>query len=113
LFNGASRSSTESSLLKFLKEQADCLKALPDAFHCWLVDLGDISSFKDLADAVTDDQYLHDVLHQNGLKGFKHAAFKKAILVATDQCHNDVCEQNKENERQLLPSWCAHYLVFS
>jgi hypothetical protein len=84
LFNGASQSSTESSLLKFLKEQVDCLKGLPDAFHHWLINSEDISSLKDLTDAVTDDQYLKDILHQNGVKGFKHAAFKKAILVTTD-----------------------------
>jgi hypothetical protein len=98
--NGTSHLSKDSSLLKFLKEQADCLKGSPDAFHGWLVNSEDISSLKDLADAVTDNHYLQDVLHQNGLKGFKRAAFKKAVLVATDRFHKDVCERNKENERQ-------------
>ena len=99
LVKGTSHPSTESSLLAFLKENADCLKGSPEAFHRWLVDSEDIASLNDLADAVADDQYLQDVLQQGGLKGFKRSAFKKAVLVATGRDQNDECEQDKENEQ--------------
>jgi hypothetical protein len=74
------------NLLMFLKTQQPCIKGNPEAFCQWLVESEDIASIADLSDAVSDDEYLQKVLQQGngsvGIKGFKRAAFKKAVLSA-------------------------------
>jgi hypothetical protein len=74
------------ALLTFLNEQEKCLKGSPELFLYWLSS-EDIASLEDLAEAVCDDEYLRDVLQQgdgnNGVKGFKRAAFKKAVIEAS------------------------------
>jgi len=78
-------------LQAFLKEQKVCLKGSPKAFGEWL-STEDIVSLEDLAAAVSDDDYLHQVLQQGngkvGVKGFKRVAFKKAALAAVNQSTN-------------------------
>ena len=73
-------------LLAFLNSQEKCLKGSPEGFLSWLA-TEDITSLDDLAEAVSDDEYLRDVLQQadgsNGVKGFKRAAFKKAVIDAS------------------------------
>ena len=77
------------SLLAFLKEHKACIKGSPEAFYRWLVETEDISSLDDLTDAVSDDDYLRDVLQPGngsvGVKGFKRAAFKKAVFGGRNQ----------------------------
>lgn len=82
-----SASNPADVLLSFLDEQKKCLKSSPGAFRRWLA-TEDITSLDDLAEAVSDDEYLRDVLQQGdgndvGVKGFKRSAFKKAVLEAS------------------------------
>ena len=71
----------------FLAEQKVCLKGSPKAFGQWLA-TEDIFSLEDLAAAVSDEDYLHEVLQHGdgrvGVKGFKRVAFKKAVLSAVN-----------------------------
>jgi hypothetical protein len=73
-------------LFSFLVNQETCLKGSAKNFYEWLA-TEDICSLNDLAEAVTDENYLRDVLQQGngtvGVKGFKRAAFQKAVLVAS------------------------------
>jgi len=99
-------------LLTFLKEHDDCLKCSPEAFCRFLVDSEDIVSLDDLADAIGDDEYLQGVLQQGsggdgGLKGFKRAAFKKAVLVASGRRDGVVAAtsvSSSENKENVHPS---------
>ena len=67
-------------------------------------------SLDDLADAVADDRYLQGVLHQGdgtvGVKGFKCAVFKKAVLGASNRvpCAStgDVDKENIGPPSQLV-----------
>ena len=76
----------KDSLLAFLEANKACLKGSPAEFCGWLRKEEDINSLADLADAVQDDEYLHDVLQAGngsvGVKGFKRAAFKKVAMAA-------------------------------
>ena len=78
--------SSNDSLFSFLVEQEACLKGSAKNFYEWLA-TEDICSLNDLAEAVADEEYLRDVLQQGngsvGVKGFKRAAFQKAVLVAS------------------------------
>jgi hypothetical protein len=78
-------------LLAFLKENKDCVKGSPEAFFRWL-GTQDITTREDLADAVSDDDY-QDVLQKGdgkvGVKGFKRAAFKKAIMARPGESNSD------------------------
>ena len=76
----------KDSLLAFLEANKACLKGSPAEFCDWLRKEEDINSLADLADAVQDDEYLHEVLQAGngsvGVKGFKRAAFKKVAMAA-------------------------------
>lgn len=76
----------KDSLLAFLEANKACLKGSPAEFCDWLRKEEDINSLADLADAVQDDDYLHEVLQAGngsvGVKGFKRAAFKKVAMAA-------------------------------
>jgi hypothetical protein len=73
--------------LAFLIDHKDDIKGSPEAFVQWLAK-DDICCLRDLADAVSDDDY-HAALQQGdgtvGIKGYKRNAFKKAILTAVCQ----------------------------
>lgn len=75
----------------FLQEHKGCIKGSPDAFYEWLA-TEDIVSLEDLAAAVSDDDYIQRYLQPGdgtvGVKGFKRAAFKKAVLSAFEQNQN-------------------------
>ena len=76
----------KDSLLAFLEANKACLKGSPAEFCDWLRKEEDINSLADLADAVQDDNYLHETLQAGngsvGVKGFKRAAFKKVAMAA-------------------------------
>lgn len=76
----------KDSLLAFLEANKACLKGSPAEFCDWLRKEEDINSLADLADAVQDDDYLHQTLQVGngsvGVKGFKRAAFKKVAIAA-------------------------------
>jgi len=70
-------------LARFLAEQGGFLKCSLDSFLGWLMS-EDIASLSDLADAVTDDDCLDNMVGA-GLKKFKRAAFRKTVLAASLQ----------------------------
>lgn len=76
-------------LLLFLQTQKACIKGSPEIFFRWLVNSEDIASLTDLAEAVSDEDYVRETLQvgngQAGLKGFKRNAFKKALLAITTE----------------------------
>lgn len=90
-----------SKLLAFLQEENGCLKGSPEAFSAFLA-TEDIVSLEDLAAAVLDDDYLHETLQQGngkvGVKGFKRAAFKKAVLGAVDHNMNGNATNGHRND---------------
>ena len=73
------------ALQVFLGKQKECIQGKPDDFCHWLWILG-IVCLDDLAAAVLNEDYLHEVLQQGngkvGVRGFKRAAFKKAVMAA-------------------------------
>jgi hypothetical protein len=77
--------SSDDPLLRLLQDQASCLKGSPKAFYEWL-STEDIVTLKDLAEAVSDRDYLYGVLQQGngtvGVKGFKREKFRKAVVEA-------------------------------
>mmetsp|Transcript_23948 Transcript_23948/g.35635 ORF Transcript_23948/g.35635 Transcript_23948/m.35635 type:complete len:1562 (-) Transcript_23948:95-4780(-) len=76
-------------LLHFLVEQNSCIKGNANIFFQWLVESEDITSLLDLAEAVSDDDYLQDMQNGDGsvgLKGFKRKTFKKAVLQFAESC---------------------------
>lgn len=101
--NGTVTPSSRSSnrLQEFLQDQKGCIKGSPEAFFAWLA-TEDIESLEDLAAAVSDDEYLHEVLQQGdgkvGVKGFKRAAFKKAVLSAGNQNTNGTTTSTPVND---------------
>ena len=68
------------SVLEFLTNNKTCLKVLPNHFAEWLQSQ-DILSLDDLAEATHDEEFMVE-MQNAGLKGFKKAAFKKAVLFA-------------------------------
>jgi hypothetical protein len=54
-------------LLVFLHEHQSCLKCTPDSFHKWLQS-EDISSLVELAEAVSDDDFVRSEMQEHGLK---------------------------------------------
>lgn len=88
-----------NEFLTFLEEHKDAIKGSPEVFGEWLV-TEDICCFTDLADAISDDEYLMALQHGNGMvgiKGYKQNAFKKAVLAVV---HQNTTEQtpNEAND---------------
>eukprot|EP00566_Odontella_aurita_P003745 CAMPEP_0113568326 /NCGR_PEP_ID=MMETSP0015_2-20120614/23789_1 /TAXON_ID=2838 /ORGANISM="Odontella" /LENGTH=1317 /DNA_ID=CAMNT_0000470859 /DNA_START=374 /DNA_END=4327 /DNA_ORIENTATION=+ /assembly_acc=CAM_ASM_000160 len=94
----------DSALLTFLELQKACLKGLPSDFHLWLSESEDIAVIEDLAEAVKDDSYVKEVLQPGdgtvGVKGFKRAAFKKAVLAAAEKA-GGADEKLMENDTKV------------
>jgi len=118
LITPTSLSPCDSVLLAFLKEHASCLKGSPEAFVGWLSSQ-DILTLDDLAEAVADYSYFQNVLHQGdgtvGIKGFKRAVFKMAVIVATSGRKREVSslstEEDKENIQPPTELFCPISLV--
>lgn len=77
------------AVLALLESLKACLKGSPAEFHKWLSESEDITTIEDFAEAVKDDAYMKEVLQPGdgsvGVKGFKRAAFKKAVLAAAEE----------------------------
>lgn len=58
-------------LLAFLVSQKPCLKGSPHDFYAWLLS-EDVGSLDDLAEAVEDDDFVHQQMQANGLKVCLH-----------------------------------------
>jgi len=82
----SSTSSASDALLAFLQSYQSCFKGSAESFHQWLKDSEDIDNLSDLADAISDEDYVREVLQPGdglvGLKGFKRISFKKAVFLA-------------------------------
>jgi len=71
-------------LLSFLLSQKLCIKGSPVEFFNWLVNSEDILSLADLAEALSDTNYVRESLQvgdgRAGLKGFKRNMFMRAVI---------------------------------
>ena len=76
---------THLKLLEFLQnvETSKCIKGRIEDFVDWL-DKEDVKSIADLQEAVQDDEYLKNDLHEGngevGIKGFKRWKFKELVM---------------------------------
>lgn len=90
--------SPSDELRMFLKTQKPCLKGSPDQFFQWLGG-EDILSLADLLDALSDEEYKIQLIH-NGLKKFKAPVFQKAAERAVAQFK---VEKSKTQELVEIP----------
>jgi hypothetical protein len=65
-------------LLTFIQKQSACLKVYPEEFHQFLLSQ-DISTMKDLREAMEDDDFVTQDMHDGGLKMFKRKLFLREI----------------------------------
>jgi hypothetical protein len=70
----------KDDLLDLCRQQSTCIKESPESFWRWLRSQ-DIESLADLQEAMDDADFPAE-MQSNGLKGFKKAAFKKAVQTA-------------------------------
>ncbi|KAL9179103.1 hypothetical protein ACHAXT_000145 [Thalassiosira profunda] len=83
-------------LLVFLRSQSACIKGNVDEFFVWLVKSEDVDSMSALKEAVSDANYLETLKEGNGrcgVKGFKRAAFLRAVTE-----YEDVEPQKSSND---------------
>lgn len=84
----AVEASSRDSLLAFLESNKSCIKGDPHLFCQWLSASEDIENLADLIEAASDEEYFTSVLQPgNGdvkVKGFKTAAFRAAVLAASE-----------------------------
>ena len=59
-------------MLIFLRASSNCIKGSVEEFYIWLIKSEDIDSMAALKEAVTDDDYLNDIMKVgNGSSGLK------------------------------------------
>jgi hypothetical protein len=76
-----SSSCKDGALMAFVQTHQDCLKCPPKHFYEWLK-AQDIISLVELVEACKDEDFVHNEMQENGLKGFKRKPFVNAAKAA-------------------------------